>query len=249
MSNAASAQRTNGADDRPGAGRTILLDVYGTLLDIGSPVSRLAEEVGPQAARLAGLWRSHQLERIWVATLTGRHETFWDATSHALATALEEVGITGDDGLREALLDAYRAPDLFGEVRPALAELRGAGWRLGVLTNAGEDMVRPVLECAGIADLLDPVISVEPLGLYKPHQKAYEHGLTRIGGRPQDIAFVSSNPWDIAGASTFGFAAVWLARGRPRLPYPVAHTPIPSLRGLPGRLAHAPLRPTEGSHP
>ncbi len=57
------------------------------------------------------------------------------------------------------------------------------------------------------------MVTVEPVGAYKPVAAVYDHAMRAVGAAvPGDIAFVSSNRWDVAGAATFGFRTFWINR-------------------------------------
>ena len=78
-------------------------------------------------------------------------------------------------------------------------------------------MLAAAVGSAGIESLLDEVISVEDVGIFKPHPNVYKLVQQRLGVEPGDIAYQSSNSWDACAASAFGFRAVWVNRsGQPR---------------------------------
>jgi 2-haloacid dehalogenase len=192
--------------------RACVFDAYGTLLDVNSAVTRLAAEVGPAAAELAGLWRRKQLEYSWLRSLMRRKEVdFWRLTQDALDHALEALGL--DAGrLRAPLLEAYGSLDAYPEVPAMLRALRGAGVPAAVLSNGSPAMLRRSLDAAGLADLLDPVVSVEDAGVFKPAPETYLLATRALGVPAAGIAFFSSNGWDVHGAASFGLQAVWVNR-------------------------------------
>ncbi|WP_300057435.1 haloacid dehalogenase type II [uncultured Roseobacter sp.] len=195
-----------------GTASVIIFDVYGTLLNISSPVARLSDEIGPQADRLSDLWRHYQLELLWVTTMTGKKISFWEATDRALATAMASVGLSEREGLKDALLDAYRAPEHFDDAGPALSDLACKGYRLGVYSNAEETILRPALRSAGLEDLIETVGTTAESSGYKPARSAYERCAHMLSVEPSEAIFVSSNAWDVAGAGAAGFLAAWINR-------------------------------------
>ncbi len=192
--------------------KCLIFDLYGTLLDIGSPVARLSDRVGPEAARLADLWRAKQLEYAWVATFTGRYEPFWTLTGRALSHALGSVGLAGDSSLEDDLLNAYKAPDLYDEVPDALTVLQQQGHRLVVFSNGNPDMLDEALDAVGILDRFQAVVSVDPVRRFKPDQAVYAHATDTLAEPLDRILFLSSNAWDITGAMTFGWKTCWVNR-------------------------------------
>ena len=122
-----------------------------------------------------------------------------------------------DAALREPLLDAYRTLDAYPEVPAVLAELRGRGARRAILSNGSPEMLADAVGSAGLAELLDAVLSIEDAGVFKPDPSVYRLVLDRFGVRTCEVSFQSSNAWDIAGATAFGFSPVWINRtGQPR---------------------------------
>jgi 2-haloacid dehalogenase len=191
--------------------KVYVFDAYGTLFDVHSAVARLSSRIGPQADRLSALWRTKQLEYSWVRSLMRRHADFWRLTEDALDFAIAAVpGV--DPALRDPLLDAYRSLDAYPEVPAVLAELRRRGSQCAILSNGSPEMLSAAVRCAGLAELLDGVLSVEEAGIFKPDPSVYRLVLDRLGVAAGAVSFQSSNAWDVAGAAAFGFSAVWINR-------------------------------------
>jgi 2-haloacid dehalogenase len=214
-----------------------VFDAYGTIFDVAAAARRCRTTLGEKADPLAALWRSKQLEYSWLRSLMGRHADFWQVTGEALDYAMEALAID-DAPLRARLMDLYREVDAYPDARATLAALRRAGRPAAILSNGSPDMLGAAVTAAGIGTLLDHVLSIEELGLYKPRPEVYALAVERLGVPAGGICFVSSNGWDVAGAAAFGFKAVWVNRAgapRERLPAgPVAE--ITGLDALPGLL-------------
>jgi 2-haloacid dehalogenase len=136
-------------------------------------------------------------------------------------------------------MQAYLTLDAYAEVPDVLRRLRAAGQKLAILSNGAPAMLAAAVENAGISELLDAVLSVEEVGVYKPHPSVYRLAVDRLGVRADQIAFQSSNAWDVNGAACFGLRPVWINRsGAPaeRLPGAAEHE-LRDLSGLPGLLA------------
>ena len=220
---------------------TCIFDAYGTLFDVNSAARRAAAEPGQD--RLADLWpqiardwRSKQLEYSWLRAVAGRHCDFWQVTEDGLDWALEAAGIN-DVALRARLLALYRALDAYPEVPAMLASLKAKGLATAILSNGSPEMLDAAIASAGLGDLLDDALSVEEVGVFKPHDRVYDMVGRRFGCARDQVLFVSSNGWDAAGAAGYGFRTAWVNRaGLPidRL-YAQPHhvltdlTPIPEL--------------------
>lgn len=198
------------------AGKTaIVFDAYGTLFDVHSAVQRHAGAVGPEAARLSELWRTKQVEYSWTLSLIGRYVPFWTLTERALDYALAaHPGV--DRSLRGTLLDAYRDLDAYPEVPGVLARLRARGLTTAILSNGDAAMLGRSVDAAGLRPHLDAVLSVDAAAVFKTHPRAYAVALDALGVSAEAVLFCSSNRWDVAGATAFGFACAWIDRtGKP----------------------------------
>lgn len=216
----------------------VLFDAYGTLFDVHSAVRRHGADLGAAAEAVSLLWRTKQIEYTWLRSLMGAHADFWQLTQDALDYALEAHRLAVAPALREQLLSAYRTLEPFADARPLLELLRERGVPAAILSNGTPGMLEAAVRAAGFEALLDAVLSVESVGVFKPAARVYELGASFAPGLARDqIAFVSSNGWDAAGAAHFGFRVHWINRaGLPaeRLPVAPAVT-IGSLQELAGR--------------
>jgi 2-haloacid dehalogenase len=201
----------NMAGPRNDMPRACVFDAYGTLFDYASAAARCGEELGTKREALSRLWREKQLQYTWLRALQNRHADFWQVTGDALDYTLKTLRLEAR-GLRERLLEAYRILDVFPEVPEVVRRLKQNGVKTAVLSNGTPEMLRAAISNAGLAGLLDEVLSVEEVGVYKPHPRAYQLAIDRLGIPAQDISFQSSNAWDAWAASAFGMRVVWCNR-------------------------------------
>jgi 2-haloacid dehalogenase len=197
-----------------------VFDAYGTLFDVASAALRCADELAGMAPRISTLWRDRQLQYTWLRTVQGRHADFWQVTGDALDFALESLGLA-DPGLRERLMQLYLTLDAYPDAPAALRQLRAAGLATAILSNGSPAMLSAVVRNARLGDLFGHVLSVEEAGVYKPHPRVYQLAVDRLALPPREIAFISSNGWDVWAASAFGMRAIWCNRQsqtRERLP-------------------------------
>ncbi len=195
--------------------KVYVFDAYGTLFDVHAAVRRKAAAIGPDASALSDLWRTKQLEYTWVRSLMRSHRDFWSITGDALDFALARFPKV-DRAMRDPLLQAYRTLDAYPEVPEVLASLKRAGARLAILSNGTHSMLADAVAAAGIGDLLDAALSIDDVGIFKTDPKVYQLALDRLHASRGDVCFQSSNRWDIAGATAFGFRSIWVNRtGQP----------------------------------
>jgi 2-haloacid dehalogenase len=197
--------------NRPEPVGACVFDAYGTLLDVHAAVGRHEERLAGQARAISSLWRAKQLEYSWILSQAGDYEDFEELTARALDVALAAHGIA-DAGLRAALLASYRELDAFPDAAPALAALRARGVATAILSNGSPGMLAAATGAAGLAPLLDAVLSVDDIRLYKPAPRVYALAAMRFACAPRDILFVSGNAWDAYGAARFGCRVLWLNR-------------------------------------
>jgi len=214
-----------------------VFDAYGTLFDILSATNRCRDVLGDKAPALGALWRTRQLEYSWLRSLMESHADFWKVTGDSLDYAMASLGID-DKPLRDRLMQMFRTIEVYPDAQRVLEALRQAKRPAAILSNGTPEMLAAAVGSAGIAGLLDHVISIEDAAIYKPHRRVYDLAVRRLGLPADRICFVSSNGWDAAGAAHYGFQAVWANRGglpRERLPGRLA-AEIPNLYGLPDLL-------------
>lgn len=223
---------------------TCVFDAYGTLFDVAAAARRAAAEPGRDrfAAHwpaIAEKWRLKQLQYTWLRAVTGDHVGFWQVTQDGLDWALESEGLADDADLRARLLQLYRELDAYPEVPDMLSALKKGGISTAILSNGSPDMLDAAVGSAGIGALLDDVLSVESVGIFKPARVVYDLVGQRFGCAPGEVLFVSSNGWDACAAAAYGFGTVWVNRaGDPVDRLPAApDRQLPDLSGLPDLVA------------
>ena len=211
-----------------------VFDAYGTLFDVHSAVGRHRDRLGDSADAVSMTWRTKQLEYTWQRSLMDRYVDFWQITGDGLDFALESHGVS-DIALRTDLMNAYLTLDCYPEVPEVLGALKDAGLQTAILSNGSPMMLDAAVEGSGLGNLLDEVVSVDVLGVYKPAMEVYQMVLDRLDVGRGQVSFQSSNAWDAAGAATFGFKVAWCNRfgqKRERLP-DGPHAEMKSLSELP----------------
>ena len=214
-----------------------VFDAYGTLFDFASAAAACSDVLGDKTAAVTSLWRDKQLQYTWLRGLQGRHADFWKVTGDALEFTLDTIGI-GDAELRERLMSLYRTLKCFPEIPSVLQQLKDAGFVTAILSNGSPPMLNDAVAGSHLGALIDHVLSVEDVGVFKPHPSVYKLAVDRLGVPASAIAFMSSNAWDAHAASAFGMRVVWCNRysqRRERLPGVPDHE-VRSLTELPSML-------------
>ncbi|WP_343081586.1 haloacid dehalogenase type II [Ostreiculturibacter nitratireducens] len=196
--------------------KVCVFDAYGTLFDVAAAARIAAAEPGHEALaaiwpRLAEDWRTKQLQYTWLRAVMGEHADFWQVTQDGLDWAMEAQGLSDPD-VRARLLALYRELAAYPEVPDMLAHLKSDGFATAILSNGSPDMLDAAVASAGIGGNLDAVLSVESVGVFKPHPSVYCLVTDHFGCERAEVLFVSSNGWDAAAAAAYGFTTVWANR-------------------------------------
>ena len=197
----------------------LLFDAYGTLFDVYAVGAQLEAWYPGQGAAAAALLRDKQIEYTRLITQSdpsvggSRHyEPFWELTTKALRYMSKALALAMDEARIAALMAAYRGLPAFPETAEVLDELKGRGFRLGILSNGDPAMLASVVAAAGLTGVFDHLISVDAVRQYKTAPAAYRLGCDAFGLPAERILFVSSNAWDAVGAKWFGYRIFWVNR-------------------------------------
>jgi 2-haloacid dehalogenase len=190
--------------------KALVFDAYGTLFDVRSVLSRCEEVFPGHGSDLTGLWRTKQLEYTWLRSLMGRYEDFWQVTQDGLVFACRSLGLAPSQDQIDHLMQAYLTLDTFPEIAAALEAV--ATVPCSILSNGSPRMLNSVVRNAGLEGRFRHILSVDEVRIYKPSPVVYQLAETHLGIQREEIGFVSSNCWDVAGGKAFGFKAYWLNR-------------------------------------
>jgi 2-haloacid dehalogenase len=194
--------------------KAVVFDAYGTLYDVHS-VAAVTEAAFPGHGDLiTQIWRIKQLEYSWLRSLMGRYEDFAIVTRDALAYTVRTLGLTCDAATFSRIIDKYLSLDLYPDALAALGAMKDR--KLAILSNGSPAMLEPLVANSGLDRLLDATISVDAAKDFKPRPDTYALIETTLGIAPAEVLFVSSNPWDVCGAKSFGLTVAWIERVSPQ---------------------------------
>lgn len=188
-----------------------VFDAYGTLFDVSSVARGAQDALGERWLVLSDLWRTKQLQYTWLRGLAGHHADFWQVTGDALDFAMTTLDMR-DVALRDRLMNLYLSIAAYPEVPAMLAALRAKGIRCAILSNGSPTMLTAAVENSGIAPYIEAVLSVEAVGIYKPHPDVYAMAPKTLSLPNEHICFLSSNGWDAYSAKAIGFKVLWCNR-------------------------------------
>jgi 2-haloacid dehalogenase len=205
--------------------QAVVFDAYGTLFDVYS-IGALAEQLYPgQGAAISVLWRDKQIDYTRLITMSDPHraegsqyyQSFWDITRSALLYTLERFKLDAKPEHVDALMGQYAQLTPFAENLGVLQSLKQRGVTTAILSNGSPEMLHTAVSRAGMSELIDHVISVDAIRLFKTSPESYALVQQTIPAKTEDILFVSSNGWDALGATWFGFTTLWV--NRQQLPF------------------------------
>ena len=193
-----------------------IFDAYGTLFDVTSATRIVANEeeyssFPNHSVKVSNSWRIKQLEYSWLRNIMHEYIDFWQITKDALDFALEENQIKNEK-LRQRLLDVYWNLSAYPEAHDVLTTLKANNIQTGILSNGSNQMLNSAVVSANLENYLDKIISIDGIEIYKPDPKVYQMVIDQFNCKIEEVLFISSNGWDIAGASKFGFTTLWVNR-------------------------------------
>ena len=188
----------------------IVFDAYGTLFDVFSVAQKCEKEYPGRGDEISQIWRQKQLEYSWLQTLMGQYKQFWNITEDALCYALKSLELFYNEDNIKSLMDSYYNLTVYSDVEEALQKFRPR--KLVILTNGNAEMFDHLLVNTGMNQYLDGFLSADTVKLFKPRPEVYQIAVDYLGINKNEILFVSSNAWDIAGAKSFGFSTGWINR-------------------------------------
>jgi 2-haloacid dehalogenase len=219
--------------------KALAFDAYGTLFDVFS-VTALCEKLYPgKGNQIAQIWRVKQLQYSLMRSLMGRHRDFWGLTEDGLVWAAKNQKVDLPAANKQQLMDAYLSLAAFPDVKPGLEALKKQGIKLAILSNGEPKMLEAAAKSAGIRDVLDDIVSVEEVKIFKVSPRVYNLGPERMKVTNPELGFISANSWDINGAASAGLNTFWIQRSAAEVPEELgfqAGAVVKAITELPGVL-------------
>ena len=211
---------------------TLAFDVYGTLINTDGVMVALRKHIGDKAAEFSRIWRQKQLEYTFRRGLMQCYEPFDICIKNALDYTNSYFKVTLNQQTKDELINAYSTLPIFDDVESSLAMLKCAGFRIFALSNGSANTVELLLNNANISNYFLDVVSVDEIKSYKPNPDVYSHFLTRAAALRESAWLVSSNPFDVIGAISYGMRAAWIKRTDKALFDPWGIEPTLTVNGL-----------------
>ena len=192
--------------------KAVVFDAYGTLFDVNSAAEKCKSKIGNEWEAFANFWRTTQLEYTWLRSLMKRHKDFWQITEDSLEKSMKVFKI--DKSMKKELLDLYKVLSTYSEVKEVLEKLKRKKLKLSILSNGTPSLLNQLVTTNNLNNLFDDLFSIEEVKIYKPDSKVYELPVKKYSIKPNEIAFLSANTWDVSGGGNFGYNSIWVNRNK-----------------------------------
>ena len=190
--------------------KAIVFDAYGTLFDVNSAAEKCKGKIGDKWEGFANFWRTTQLEYTWLRSLMKRHKDFWQITEDSLDKSMKAFKI--DNSMKNELLNLYKVLSPYPEVKEVLKKLKVKEYKLAILSNGTPALLSELVKSSNLENIFDDLFSVEEVRVYKPDSKVYDMPIKKYQIKPDEVAFLSANTWDVSGGGNYGYNAIWVNR-------------------------------------
>jgi 2-haloacid dehalogenase len=190
--------------------KALVFDAYGTVFDVHSVMARAEQMFPGKGQALSQGWRAKQLEYMFLRTLMNRYVPHDQNTEAALTYVSRQLQLPCGPSERAQLMNEYLRLRPFPDVLPALAALRG--YKRAILSVGTPSMLAETVRNAGLEKEFDRLISVDSVRVYKPHPRVYQLATEELGVERDEVGFVTSNFFDVAGGKAYGFTVFWINR-------------------------------------
>ena len=189
--------------------KAIIFDAYGTLFDVNSAAEKCKDKIGSKWESFSNYWRTTQLEYTWLRSLMKRHKDFWKITEDSLDKSMKVFNINPD--MKNELLDLYKILSPYPEVKETLQLLKEKNYKLSILSNGTPSLLNELVSRNDL-EVFDDIFSVEEVSIFKPDSSVYDIPIKKYKIEKNEVAFLSSNTWDVSGGGNYGFNAIWVNR-------------------------------------
>tara|TARA_B100000780_G_C20796472_1_gene316309 strand:- start:82 stop:585 length:504 start_codon:yes stop_codon:yes gene_type:complete len=141
-----------------------------------------------------------------------RHKDFWQITGDSLDKSMKTFKI--DDSMKSELLDLYKVLSPYPEVKEVLENLKAKKYKIAILSNGTPSLLNELVKSNSLDNIFDDIFSIEEVGIYKPESKVYDIPVKEYQINAGEVAFLSSNTWDVSGGGNYGYNAIWVNRNK-----------------------------------
>lgn len=188
----------------------ILFDINETVLNLSSLRPKFNAIFGNE--QITDTWFSMLLHTSTVATITGLNTDFAQLAKISLQTLATKLHIRLTTATITDILSGFSSLSAHQDIKPALAALRQAGFRVVALSNSSRVLISQQIRHADLNDYFDDIISVEEAGTFKPSIDAYRFAAQKLKCEVHQLRLVATHDWDTHGAMCAGLKAAYINR-------------------------------------
>lgn len=193
---------------------TLAFDVYGTLINTAGIFDALSQLIPVQdtAKRVTDTWRNKQLEYSFRRGLMGNYVDFSVCTKDALQFCIEAYQLDFSKDQIDKLLEEYTVLPPFEDALTGVTGLKSAGHHLYAFSNGSTSAIKKLLLHAEMDSMFEGIVSMEGVRTFKPNPVGYRYFNEQTGSTKEHTLLISSNPFDVIGATSYGMQTAWLRR-------------------------------------
>lgn len=211
---------------------SLAFDVYGTIIDTSGVFDSLEQLIGEKAKQFMDTWKNKQLEYSFRRGLMNKYIDFSVCTENALEFCC--LALKMDLSIRQKieLIEEYSFLPTFSDVKTGLQKLKESGHRLFALSNSSKRSISELLTSVKIIDNFDGIVGIEDVEVFKPSPLVYKNFIEKTNSSKLDSWLISSNPFDVIGAISYGMRSVWMQRSTDSIFDPWGIEPTITVNGL-----------------
>lgn len=203
--------------------KLIFFDVNETLLDLERLKASVTKALEGRK-ELVPHWFTTMLQYSLVATVGDQYRDFGTIGAATLQMVAQNHNISLTEDKAKEALQSIKSLSPHKDVPEALGRLKEAGFRLVTLTNSSNEGVEAQMTNSGLKQYFERLLSVEDVGMYKPHSRVYNWAARKMGVQPGESMMIAAHGWDVAGAKWAGWQTAFISRPGQQL-YPLAEKP------------------------
>ena len=196
---------------------TLTFDVFGTILDLGGGhAPRLRAFLKSRGSEITAedlwaRWRNRQrIEQYQDNQFYTGHYGYLDSSRRALIYTLRASKLPFGDADVARIMEGWHELTTFPDALPGLRRLRGR-FKLVALSNGERELLAHLVKNRIQYDF-DAAISVQEVGVFKPHPQVYRYAARVLEAEPGELMMVSSHSFDVIGARASGYRAAYVNR-------------------------------------
>ncbi|TWX67757.1 haloacid dehalogenase type II [Colwellia demingiae] len=188
----------------------ILFDINETVLNLSALKPKFKVTFGDES--VMATWFSMLLHSSTVCIMTNVKTDFATLAGTMLESIAARLGVELSQTARDDILSGFANLPPHNDIKPALAQLKSAGFRTVAFSNSSLNLISTQITNAGLMEYFDDIISVEETGSFKPDATVYKFAAKKLKQPLESLRLVATHDWDTHGALSVGMRAAYINR-------------------------------------